>query len=329
MKMTAQRLKNLVHNFAKKRILVVGDVMLDHYILGKVERISPEAPVPVVWANKENFVCGGSANVGLNISALLGHATICGVIGNDSFGKTLLAKMKDGTIDTRLIVSDKTRPTTIKTRVMGNRQQLVRVDWESVEPLSHQMNKKFIDSLSKNIRNFDAVVIEDYGKGMINGDLLGDLVELCRKNNKIVTVDPKEENIDLYQGVTCLTPNLKEAQVAAEMKIRSKSEIPLLGEAIIDRLHPKALLITLGEDGMMLFEGGQNYHIPTAAREVFDVSGAGDTVIAVFTMALACKASFYEAASIANLAAGIVVGKLGTATTSVKELIDKIEETLK
>ena len=147
MKMTAQRLKDLVHNFAKKRILVVGDVMLDHYIMGKVERISPEAPVPVVWANKENFVCGGSANVGLNISALHGHAAICGVIGNDPFGKTLLTKMRGGAIDTKLIVSDKTRPTTIKTRVMGNRQQLVRVDWESVEPLSHQMNKKFIDSL--------------------------------------------------------------------------------------------------------------------------------------------------------------------------------------
>ena len=329
MKITAQRLKNLVHRFTDKRILVVGDLILDHYILGKVERISPEAPVPVVWANQENFVCGGAANVGLNIAALKGKAALCGVVGNDPFGKTLLAKVKDEAIETKLVVCDKTRPTTIKTRVVGNRQQMVRVDWESVEPLSYKINKKFVDSLHKVIDNFDAVIIEDYGKGMINADLAGDLVELCRSHKKIVTVDPKEENIDLYQGVTCLTPNLKEAQAAAEMKIRSKAELPLLGQEILDRLHPQALLITLGEDGMMLFENGKHYHIPTAALEVFDVSGAGDTVIAVFTMALACKASFYEAAYISNLAAGIVVGKLGTATTSVKELTDKIDETLK
>lgn len=328
MKITAARLKKLVSRFPGKKILVVGDLILDHYIIGRVERISPEAPVPVVWANKEDFVCGGAANVGLNIAAFNANSYVCGPIGKDSFGRRLMECLKKGRINTDFVTADKTRPTTIKTRIVGNRQQVVRVDWESVEPLSYDLDKAFIARIKKNIKNFDAVIIEDYGKGMINAEITGELVAICRENKKIVTVDPKEENIDLYKGVTCLTPNLKEAQVAAGIKIYGRKDVPLVGELILKRLHPEALLITLGEDGMMLFEGKERRHLPAAALEVFDVSGAGDTVIAVFTLALACGASFYEAAYISNLAAGIVVGKAGTAVTNAKELAEKIVETV-
>jgi len=329
MKISAQKLKKIVAKFSRKKILVVGDLILDHYIIGRVDRISPEAPVPVVWAGKEEFVCGGAANVGLNLAALKAKASLCGVVGRDHFGRTLLERVKGGNIAADMIVGDKGRPTTLKTRIVGNRQQVVRVDWESIEPLSLKVNRKLLDILVRNITGFDAVIIEDYGKGIINPALVGDLVALCKKHNKIITVDPKEEHIDYYAGVTCLTPNLKEAQTAANFKIRTRAELPLLGELFINRLKPKGLLITMGEDGMMLFDGKNKHHIPTAALEVFDVSGAGDTVIAVFTLALACGASFYEAAYLSNLAAGIVVGKLGAAAAGTRELLDKINQTCK
>ncbi len=324
MQINQKKLKSIISGFKAKNILVVGDLVLDHHIFGKVDRISPEAPVPVVWANKENFVCGGAANVGLNVKALGARVSLCGVVGKDGFGKDLFSLIGKQGIDTKLIVKDNQRPTTLKTRIIAHHQQVVRVDWESVEFLPANVNKKLLSKIQKNIDDFDAIIIEDYGKGVINPELVAELVALCHKKKKIVTVDPKEDHFDYYKGVTALTPNLKEAQVAAGAKIRSKSEITALGQEIIKQLHPKALLVTLGEDGMMLFNDGQYHFIPTAALEVFDVTGAGDTVISAFTLALSCKASFQEAAMIANLAAGIVVGKLGAATTNKKELFEVI-----
>lgn len=209
---------------------------------------------------------------------------------------------------------------------MAHHQQVVRVDWESVEFLSAQINKEIIKRITKNIDSFDAVIIEDYGKGVINPQLVGELVELCKVKKKIVTVDPKEEHFDYYENVTALTPNLNEAQTAVNTKIRKKSEIEFLGKIIMKKLEPKALLITLGEDGMMLFSDSQTKHIPTQAHEVYDVTGAGDTVIAVFTLALSCGANFLDAAIISNFAAGIVVGKLGAAASDKKELLAKINE---
>lgn len=324
MKIDKNKLRRIIAKFRSKRILVVGDLLLDHYIFGKVERISPEAPVPVVWANRENFVCGGAANVGLNLVALGAKSNLCGVLGKDHFGKVLFSLIRKGGISSNLIVCEKNRPTTLKTRIIAQHQQMVRLDWESVEFLSPQSSKSLLNKINKHINAFDAVIIEDYGKGVINPDLVGELVDLCRRKKKIITVDPKEEHIDYYHNVTALTPNLKEAQNAAGTKIRSKTEIPLLGETIMEKLKPKSLLITLGEDGMMLFADSRHYHIPTTALEVFDVTGAGDTVIAAFTLALSCGASFYDAALIANYAAGIVVEKLGAATTSPKELLERI-----
>ncbi|MCP4653652.1 MAG: D-glycero-beta-D-manno-heptose-7-phosphate kinase [Candidatus Omnitrophica bacterium] len=327
MKSKKQDLSKIISKFKNKNVLVVGDLILDHYILGKVDRISPEAPVPVVWANKEDFVCGGAANVGLNLVSLGAKVSLCGILGKDHFGKVLLDHITKGGIDTALVIKDKSRPTTIKTRILANHQQVVRVDWESVEFLTYRMNKAILEKVEKTIDNFDAVIIEDYGKGMINPSLVGDLVSLCKKKKKIITVDPKEEHLDYYENVTALTPNLKEAEVAANMKIRNKDQLPLLGELIVEKLKPKALLITLGEEGMMLFEDGRHHTIPTAALEVFDVSGAGDTVIAAFTLALATGAAFIDSAIIANFAAGIVVGKLGAATISKKELLKIINKT--
>lgn len=324
MHLNKNKLRSVISRFKNKNILVVGDLVLDHYIFGKVDRISPEAPVPVVWANRENFVCGGAANVGLNLVALGAKVSICGVIGKDHFGKRLFSLIESGGISSNLLVQEKNRPTTLKTRIIAQHQQIVRLDWESVEFLSQKVSRMLVSKIAKNIDKFDAVIIEDYGKGVINPNLVGDVVDLCTRKRKIITVDPKEEHIDYYTNVTSLTPNLKEAQVAAHMKIHGKSEIPLLGKAIMARLNPKSLLVTLGEDGMMLFADGKYYHIPTMALEVFDVTGAGDTVISAFTLALAAKASFYEAALISNFAAGIVVEKLGAATTNSKELIQRI-----
>ncbi len=321
-----KKLKNITSRFKNKNVLVVGDLILDHHIFGSVERVSPEAPVPVVWANKEKFACGGAANVGLNLSSLGAKVSLCGVIGRDHFGKTLFSLMNEGGICTDLVVKDNTRPTTLKTRIIANHQQVVRVDWESLEFLSANTNRLVLNKIKKNLDNFDAVIVEDYGKGAINPLLLEELISVCRERKKIITVDPKEEHFDYYENVTALTPNLKEAQSVVNTKIRNKSQLPFLGKIIMKKLNLKALLITLGEDGMMLFSGKEYHHIPTAALEVFDVSGAGDTVISAFTLSLASGSSYKEAAMIANLAAGVVVGKLGAATVSKKELNKAIDE---
>ncbi len=326
MTINKNKLKTALSRFKNKKILVVGDLILDHHISGRVERISPEAPVPVVWANRENFVCGGAANVGLNLHSLGVRVSMCGVVGKDHFGQTLFSLMGKSGINTALIIKNKERPTTLKTRIIAHHQQVVRVDWESVEFLSAHTNRLILNKIKKNLDDFDAVIVEDYGKGVINPALVGELVDLCRQKNKIITVDPKEEHFDYYENVTALTPNLKEAEVAANTKIRSKSEIPLLGNLIMESLNPKALLITLGEEGMMLFCDNTYYHIPTQAHEVFDVTGAGDTVISVFTLALSCEANYKDAAILANLAAGIVVGKLGAATVDKKELSKALNE---
>lgn len=320
------RLKNIVSRFRNKRLLVIGDLILDHHIFGSVDRVSPEAPVPVVWANRENFVPGGAANVGLNLSAMGAKVSICGVTGNDHFGKSLFSLIDNRDISTKLIVKDSKRPTTLKTRVIANHQQVVRVDWESLEFLTSTTNKLILNKIKNNLNNFDAVIVEDYGKGVVNPSLLEELVDLCRRKNKIITVDPKEEHFDYYEDVTALTPNLKEAQAAAGIKIRNKNQLPFLGKIIMKKLNPKALLITLGEDGMLLFSEDTHYHIPTAALEVFDVSGAGDTVISAFTLALTAGASYREAAMIANFAAGVVVGKLGAATADRREINRAIDE---
>jgi D-glycero-beta-D-manno-heptose-7-phosphate kinase len=319
-------LKKIISKFSNKKILVVGDLILDRHISGSVNRISPEAPVPVVWAKKETFKAGGAANVGLNLIDLGANVALCGVVGQDTFGKQLYSLLNKKKLNTKYIFKDKTRRTTLKTRIIAHHQQVVRLDWESTDNFPKKTITNIINKIKNNLAKFDAVIIEDYGKGMINPLLVKELVSLCAQKNKIITVDPKEDHFQYYQGVTALTPNLAEAQAATNKKAKNKNEIKSIGKKLLKGLSLKSLLLTLGEDGMMLFEKEKIQHIPTAALEVYDVTGAGDTVISLFTLALTCGATSLEAAQLANLAAGSVVGKLGATTTTKKELRNIINE---
>ncbi|MBI1953061.1 MAG: D-glycero-beta-D-manno-heptose-7-phosphate kinase [Candidatus Omnitrophica bacterium] len=320
--MTQQRFEALLKKFRSTRVLVIGDLILDEFIWGSVERISPEAPVPVVWAQRESVMPGGSANVAGNVKALGGQPRLLGVVGNDSAGERLVRQLKQTRIPTGDILTDPSRPTTAKTRVIAHHQQVVRIDREQVKPFAAGLTRRLIRSATRIIPEVEGVIIEDYGKGLIGRELLKPVVALAKRHRKVITVDPKEEHFDTYRGVTALTPNKKEASLAAGFPITDRASLHRAGQAILKRLNPEAILVTLGEEGMCLFssDGARPVHIPTVAREVFDVSGAGDTVISVFTLARAAGASFLEAAAIANAAAGVVVGKLGTATCSADEL---------
>jgi len=336
-----KNLKNIINRFNKAKILVVGDLILDEYIKGVVDRISPEAPVPVVWAKERSFVPGGAANVANNINALGAEACLVGVIGGDDNRDIFLSELKKRKITSAGIFKEAGRYTTVKTRILAGHQQVVRLDWEHTGALSSAINKSIFEFVKKRIDNFDAVVIEDYGKGVINMQLLPALISLARSRKKVITVDPKEEHFQYYRGVTSITPNRKELENAVRnLKIKDTTnnfrmdtdrlftdkDIARAAHQVMGYLGLESILVTLGEQGMQLFQkDGKVELIPTVAQEVFDVSGAGDTVIATFTLALSCGATKLEAAHIANFAAGIVVGKVGTATTDRKELLGRLK----
>jgi D-beta-D-heptose 7-phosphate kinase/D-beta-D-heptose 1-phosphate adenosyltransferase len=324
------RLLEIVNHFPKAKVLVVGDFILDEFVWGNVSRISPEAPVPVVNVRRESFLPGGSLNVANNIRTLGGTVFPCGVIGRDLEGRLLFRAIRRTGIDTGGVVLDATRPTTIKTRVIAHSQQVVRVDRENVGPISRADARKIIQFVRSKLKEVDVIIVEDYGKGMIEPFLLTPLLKLARQFKKPVLVDPKEKHTALYRGVTAITPNRKEAHDALEalgVSVNGKAmEIEAMGRALLKKLRTEAVLMTLGEEGMALFERNRGTtRIPTTAREVFDVSGAGDTVIAVLALGLAAGASLKEAAVLSNLAAGIVVGKLGTATVEPSELKQAIK----
>lgn len=334
-------LKRIISHFPKARILVIGDLILDEYIWGNVDRISPEAPVPVVWANRRSFVPGGAANVSNNIRSLDADVTLVGVVGEDKNADILLSEIKKLKIPTKGIFIEPKRHTTVKTRILAGHQQVVRVDWEHTNALPEDLNHKVINFVKKNIKDYDGIIIEDYGKGVINTELLEEVILVARENKKVITVDPKEENFLYYKGVTSITPNRKELENAVRNlrikdttnqfrvhndRLLNNQEISQAASQILKYLDLESILVTLGEHGMRLFEKeGRVTDIPTVAQEVFDVSGAGDTVIAVFTLSLSNGADKSSAAYIANYAAGIVVGKLGTATTDRKELLERIK----
>ena len=313
-------MNGLLSRFPKARVLVIGDLMLDEFVWGKVSRISPEAPVPVVWVQSESVMPGGAANVANNIRSLGGQVALAGVVGEDRWGQVLREELGRRQIDTAGVLSAK-RPTTVKTRVIAHHQQVVRVDREHQEPLSRATLGRLIDVLTARVPQMDAIVIEDYGKGVITRQLLEAVVPLARRHGKIITVDPKEEHFDLYHRVTALTPNRDEAGRMVGRELETETEVERAGREILKRLECDGVLMTLGEDGMCLVErSGARTRIPTVAQEVFDVAGAGDTVIAAFTLALASGAGMVQAARIANHAAGIVVGKLGVAVVTPAEL---------
>jgi rfaE bifunctional protein kinase chain/domain len=323
------RLKDVVNSFSRVRVLVIGDLILDEFIWGQVSRISPEAPIPVVWVKSESFVPGGSCNVANNIRSLGGQADVIGVIGNEGRGRMLLELLEKKDIGVSGIIKDASRPTTLKTRVVAHHQQVVRIDREEVAPLSKDIQRRIIADVRRRIKNFDAVCVEDYGKGVITPELVQEIVKLARRYGKIITVDPKESHLSYYRGVSCITPNHHEASTLAKIAIRDDASLSRAGQKLLRVLACENVLITRGENGMCLFQKGlKPVKIPTLAQDVFDVSGAGDTVIGTYTLALGSKAAPIEAAHLANCAAGIVVGKVGTATVTQNELLARVRQLL-
>jgi D-glycero-beta-D-manno-heptose-7-phosphate kinase len=314
-----------IDKFSGAGVLVVGDVMVDEFIWGKVERISPEAPVPVVEVQREALMLGGAANVVNNIRALGGKVFIAGVIGEDNMGKHLADKLGAIDVDYDGLVTIPDRPTTIKTRIIAHQQQVVRFDREHRAKINKTTTDKILRYADDLGTKINAVIISDYGKGVVTEPLVQGLVDLARRRDLIVSVDPKVENFSIYKHVTVITPNHYEAGSGVSNKIVDEKSLLTTGQLILDKLACENVLITQGEGGMTLFEAkGGVLHIPTVAREVFDVTGAGDTVISTLTLALASGAKMRDAAVISNYAAGVVVGKVGTAVITGEELKEQI-----
>ena len=315
------RFEEILSQFAQRKVLVVGDVMVDEYIWGSVSRISPEAPVPVVEVGDENIRLGGAANVVANIRALEGQVELVGVAGGDSMAERLIHEIEQIGVKPDGIVLDRSRKTTIKTRVVAGGQHVVRFDRECTEDLNDELRGRVQALIQDRLDQADALVISDYGKGVVNARLLEVVIPLARARGVETVVDPKINHFDLYRQVSVLTPNQREAVAAWGRPVRSEADVAAAGRHLLDRLNARAVLITRGEKGMSLFEGnGRTSHIPAVAKEVFDVTGAGDTVVGAMALALASRATMVEAAEIANHAAGVVVGKRGTATVSLSEL---------
>jgi D-beta-D-heptose 7-phosphate kinase/D-beta-D-heptose 1-phosphate adenosyltransferase len=327
--LSAARAGEILSAAKKTRVLVVGDVMLDQFIWGGVSRISPEAPVPVLDFQRESFMPGGAANVSRNLADLNVPTEIFGAIGRDDAGGQLQLLLNRQGIRCAGLVKSAGRHTSVKTRVVAHQQQVVRIDRETRENLDAGLTRRLLNALTPRLARADAVIIGDYGKGVVTQPLLDEIKTLCRERGLWLSLDPKPvHHLDLSH-LSLITPNRKEAFELAELPDETRQANPLADknllrvvEKLLDQPGPVILLITLGELGMLLCQRGQKpFHIPTIAQEVFDVSGAGDTVIATFTLAIAAGASPLEAAFLANHAAGIVVGKVGTATTTPDELI--------
>ena len=324
------RIEQLISGFSRSKILVVGDVMLDEFIWGSVRRISPEAPVPVVQWERESFMPGGAANVARNLAALEIPTELFSVIGRDPAGKKLKQLLLEANVQADGCICSDSRITTVKTRIIAHQQQVVRLDRDSVGHPGKRAAGQLMRRLEQGIDTADAVIIGDYGKGIVTQSLLNGLKEICRAHGVWLSIDPKPAHVLDLSGVSLLTPNRKEAFELAGVSDTSRSDDPLrdeqlmmVAERLLGSISPTILLITLGEHGMLLCENGKKpVHIPTVAQQVFDVSGAGDTVIAAFTAAIAAGASPVEAAILANCAAGVVVGKLGTATTTTHEILE-------
>ena len=308
-----------------KRIAVLGDFMLDRYLWGSVTRISPEAPVPVVDIDNETEHLGGAANVANNIAALGALPLPIGVIGNDGSGQRLSELIKNAGFPNEGIVVDTDRPTTIKTRVIAHDQHVVRTDRESRHDLAPAMQEKLLHHLEKILPALDAILLEDYNKGVISQPFLSRVIALAKSHRCIITVDPKFNHFFEYQNVTVFKPNRQETEEVIGMKLATATDLERAGEILLQRLQCEHVLITLGERGMALFsQNGAHHVIPTRARRVHDVSGAGDTVIATLTVALASGADILEAAHIANYAAGVVVGEVGAVPIDKQKLVEAI-----
>ncbi len=301
--------------------------MLDEYLWGTVTRISPEAPVPVVLVEKETRIPGGATNVVNNLADLSVNTYICGVIGKDFAGKFIKNYFKKKRVNINGLIEDPERKTTRKTRIIAHQQQVVRVDRENVSPISKEIIKKIIQFVKSIIKNIDAIILSDYGKGVLIPSVIEDIINIAKKYSKIITVDPKVEHFFCYKDVTLITPNHNEVSDALRMKIKTQEDVYNAGKLLMRKLNLNSLLITQSKDGMTVFQKGKSpKHIPTNALQVFDVTGAGDTVISTATVSLASGLDIEKSAILSNYAAGIVVGEVGTTTISTKKLLSALEK---
>ncbi|MCD6327788.1 D-glycero-beta-D-manno-heptose-7-phosphate kinase [bacterium] len=319
----------LVDRFSELSIMVVGDLMVDEYMWGEVSRVSQEAPVPIVAIGKRSFRLGGACNVATNIAAVGARALLVGVVGDDYRAGVLRGMLNERGISTDGLIHDADRATTTKTRVIARGQQIVRCDEESTEELSKGPREQVIEFVEKHIDEVDGIAIEDYGKGVICPDVTREVLKIARSRGKIITVDPKDENFLLYKDVTVMTPNQHEVATFLGKRIETLDELITATRKLRDETRSKAILATRGEHGMLLLMGeGAPINIDTVAKDVYDVTGAGDTVIALMTLALSAGASMERSARLSNMAAGIVVTEIGAATVSVDELKASIRDNL-
>jgi len=335
----AERFNQISSQWGRHKILILGDVMLDEYLWGNVSRISPEAPVPVVEILKESIKLGGAANVALNIKSLGDEPILVGVIGNEKNGERMREVLNAAQIPDEGIFTEDGRPTTMKTRVIAHSQQVVRADREDTQEISLELTERIINFVKKKIgaessgqsgRKIGALIISDYGKGVITLRLLSELIDLCRKNHIFIGVDPKETHFLNYKKVSLITPNHNEAAFAYGKKIKDENILQEVGWGLMDKLETEAMLITRGELGMSLFEKNRSLtHFPTRGKKVYDVTGAGDTVISTFACAFAAGASCKEAALISNHAAGMVIGEIGTAQVTKEQLTGELKDFVK
>ncbi len=314
-------LAGAIDEFPKTRVLVIGDIIMDEYIWGDVSRISPEAPVPVVDVKRETKMLGGAGNVVNNISSLGGKVILCGVVGDDSTGRQVLKMVRDLGVSSEGIVQEPDRPTTTKTRIVAQHQQVVRFDRESRRDILPKSVERLLGVVSRLRKDIHAVVVSDYAKGVISPHLMKGLKNLVAGSGIVLGVDPKRINFDFYKGIDAITPNHHEASAFSGIEIVDDKTLVQAGNKILRHLNCRSVLVTQGKDGMTLFEKkGEPIHIPTVARKVFDVTGAGDTVISTFCLGLAAGMDLKSAALISNFAAGIVVGEVGTSTVKAEEL---------
>jgi rfaE bifunctional protein kinase chain/domain len=320
-----KRLTELKKSFDGKRIAVIGDMMLDGYFWGDVKRISPEAPVPVLEVEEEFFRFGGAANVAFNILTLGGIPLPIGVIGYDNYGTIFSSLLKEKNIANDGIIIDEERPTTTKTRVIANSQHVVRIDKESKSYINGKIQKKLTSHLESILGKIDGIILQDYNKGILTPSLISKIISLSNKKNILVTVDPKFDNFFEYKNVTVFKPNRKETESVLGTRIKTDSDITSAGKELLHKLNAKYVLLTLGEGGIAVFEKGEKEkRMPTKARKVADVSGAGDTVISTLTIGLAAGADIYEASFLANYAAGVVCGEVGIVPIEKEKLFEAV-----
>ncbi len=327
MSIKPEKIEKIIANFGKAKILILGDIMLDEYLYGDVGRISPEAPVPVVDIKEERLKLGGAANVANNIATLGDEPILLGTVGEDDASIKLSQLLKNCNITRDFLINDSERRTTIKTRIIAQSQQIVRADREDTKDISENIEKIVLTRFRSVVDKINAIIISDYGKGVITASLLEKVIPACKENNVFIAVDPKESHFFNYKDVSVVTPNHHEAGFVAGHRIVNENDLKIVSRILLDKLQAESLLITRGSKGMALFTADDQVdYFPTVARKVFDVTGAGDTVISVFVSAVTAGATLKEAAIISNCAAGAVVREIGTATITSKKLTQEFKD---